>query len=126
MLFRSKNIDHRTDLYSLGVTMFEMITGRLPFPDGEAGYHHVHTQPPEPTQIVADIPDVLNKVILKLMEKKVKDRYQTAREVLNVLKDISDELTMMNPYAYGMQKDTGLGLMDVKKPDGNEEDESEE
>ena len=42
-----KNVDHRTDLYSLGVSVFEMATGTLPFTEGNLPYHHVHTPPPD-------------------------------------------------------------------------------
>lgn len=85
-------IDHRTDLYSLGVTMFEMATGRLPFADGQAAYHHVHTPAPDPRDYVKDIPESLSNLILRLMSKNPDDRYQSAEEVSGELKKIAEEV----------------------------------
>ena len=85
-------IDHRTDLYSLGVTIFEMVTGRLPFPDGQAAYHHVHTKPPEPVELLPGLVTSMNKLILKLMAKNPADRYQSAAEVIEALKLVSNEI----------------------------------
>jgi len=83
-----RNIDHRTDLYSLGVTMFEMVTGKLPFMQGDAAYHHVHTPPPHTREIDPEVPDNLDELIFKLMHKKSDDRFQNARELFAALKDV--------------------------------------
>jgi serine/threonine-protein kinase len=83
-----KDIDFRTDLYSLGVTMFEMATGKLPFATGDASYHHVHTEPPEAISIVQDLPDNLNQVILRCMQKKPDDRFESARDLFEALKTV--------------------------------------
>ncbi len=85
-------IDHRTDLYSLGITVFEMVTGRLPFADGQAAYHHVHTPAPDPGDYVNDIPESLSNLILKLMSKNPDDRCQSAGEVSGELKKIAEEV----------------------------------
>lgn len=87
-----KPIDHRTDIYSLGVTMFEMGTGILPFRDGEAAYHHVHTPPPDPVTVVPDIHPMLSRIILKAMEKEPDKRYQTASELLEDLRKLAKEI----------------------------------
>jgi serine/threonine-protein kinase len=81
-----KNVDHRTDLYSLGVTIFELATGTLPFREGNLPYHHVHTQPPDPRELVPDLPPLIANVIVRCMEKDPANRYQSAREILAELK----------------------------------------
>jgi len=81
-----KNVDHRTDLYSLGVSVFEMATGQLPFTEGNLPYHHVHTPPPDPREIVPDLAPVLAEIILRCMQKDPADRFQNAGEILDTLK----------------------------------------
>lgn len=70
--------DHRSDLYSLGVMFFEMITSHLPFEaDDEIGviYKHIHEKPPRPTSLNKELPEWVDKVLLKCLEKDPKDRY---------------------------------------------------
>lgn len=81
-------VDHRTDIYSFGVTLFEMATGKLPFSRGDIGYHHVHTPPPDPREINKNIPDELARIILKCIAKKPEERYQSAFEIFEELKKI--------------------------------------
>lgn len=82
------NVDHRTDLYSLGVTLFELATGNLPFDSGEIGYHHRHSEVPSPQGLRADLPDALSRLILRLLEKEPDARLQSAGEVLEALFEI--------------------------------------
>jgi serine/threonine-protein kinase len=81
-----RNVDHRTDIYSLGVSIFEMATGTLPFTEGNIPYHHVHTPPPDPRELVPDLPDLLHGLIERCMCKDPNERYQSARDILGELR----------------------------------------
>ena len=84
-----KNVDQRSDLYSLGVSVFEMATGTLPFTEGNLPYHHVHTPPPRPQDLEPDLPDLLAGVIERCLRKDPEERYQSAREILAELRSAS-------------------------------------
>ena len=69
-----EGVDHRADLYALGVTIYELATGTVPFREGDVTYHHRHTPPPDPRTLVAEMPDGLAELILHLMAKDKEDR----------------------------------------------------
>jgi len=77
-----KNVDHRTDIYSLGVAVFEMATGTVPFKEGNIPYHHVHTAPPKVLELRPDLPPAIAAIIERCLEKDPDNRYQSAREIL--------------------------------------------
>ena len=82
------HLDHRSDLYSLGVVLYEMTTGRRPF-DSASAFEllssHVHLPPPPPRQIAPVIPESLNDAILTALAKDPQQRFQTAEEFRQAL-----------------------------------------
>lgn len=86
-------IDCRTDLYSLGVVIYEMVTGALPFEADTAvtiALKHLQEEVVPPKNINSKIPDSLNKLILKAMQKDPNKRYQSAKEMIRDLQKIKD------------------------------------
>ncbi|MBF0240739.1 MAG: serine/threonine-protein kinase PknK, partial [SAR324 cluster bacterium] len=77
----NRAIDHRADLYSLGMTFYEMLTGQLPFQckDAMEWVHcHIARIPRPPHEIHPDIPEGISAILLKLLAKNAEDRYQSA------------------------------------------------
>ncbi|MGN0144544.1 MAG: Stk1 family PASTA domain-containing Ser/Thr kinase [Clostridium sp.] len=86
-------IDCRTDLYSLGVVLYEMVTGTVPFQADSAvtiALKHIQEEVVPPKNLNSRIPDSLNKLILKAMEKEPSKRYQSAKEMIADLQKIKD------------------------------------
>ena len=79
-------MDHRTDIYSLGVTVYETLTGQVPFKEGDIGYQQIHSPPKPPKDLNSEIPEALNKIILKCLAKDPAQRYQSARDIYLELK----------------------------------------
>ena len=80
--------DARSDIYSLGIVMYEMLTGKLPYignSDAEVAVMHMNTQAEPPRSILPEIPEELERICLKAMNSDIDARYQTAAELLDDL-----------------------------------------
>lgn len=92
-------VDGRTDLYALGIMMFELLVGRLPFMPNtphEAISMHMNQEPPRPSQIRPDLPPYVEQIILKALSKSPDHRFQTGREIIEAIQRAGSA-----PYGQG-------------------------
>ncbi len=93
---QGNKVDHRSDLYSLGVTFYHFLSGRPPFRGETAfavAYHQVHTDPPKLNAGRSDLPAVLCDLVLRMMAKNPEARVQTAHDLLQELRSIEKRVS---------------------------------
>jgi PAS domain S-box-containing protein len=109
----NRRVDYRTDIYSLGVILYELFTSQLPFESRDALemiHSHIARQPKPPQQINEGIPTPVSEIILKLLAKNVEDRYQTTHGLLADLKRCQDKWQRkgrIKPFNLGGEDFTG-------------------
>lgn len=85
---QGKRVDHKTDLYSLGATLYHLLAGAPPFQTERVLYQHLFEKPVAPSKLRDDIPALCDKILLKCLEKDPDKRYKDAMAVLNDLKKL--------------------------------------
>ncbi len=106
----NRTLDYRTDLYSLGVTFYEMLTNKLPFEYQDAMklvHAHIAELPQAPHLINNKIPIVLSNIILKLLSKNAEDRYQSAFGLMYDLKKLSESSENLKELQLGTKDFSG-------------------
>jgi len=113
----NRGVDHRTDLYSAGLTLYEMLTGVAAFgatDPVELTHAHIAKTPPPPAALQPGVPEALSLVVMKLLEKGADDRYQSAEGLKADLETCAREwssLRAIPPFALGTQDVTDRFLI---------------
>jgi serine/threonine protein kinase len=115
----SNKIDGRSDVYSLGVMMFQLATGRLPFPGanfGEVLIGHLQLPPPQPRSLSLQIPEAYEAIILKCLQKKQEDRYASMKELKHEIEACMDKLGISKELPHADDSDTEMHPVDARPP----------
>lgn len=114
---RGEQPDPRSDIYSLGVVMYVMLTGKMPY-DGDTAEQvamkHITGHPVPPQELNPDIPEELAAITLKAMNSDINARYQSASELLRDLEDFRKQQAAAN---LGSGSDEDVEILDVITPD---------
>src|SRR2546430_916563 len=114
---QSSKIDGRSDIYSLGCMMFQMATGRLPFPGanfGEVLIGHLQQAPPAQRSLKPETPEAYEAIILKCLEKRQEDRFQSMKELKLAIEAFMDQLGLSRELPKADETDPELQAVESR------------
>jgi serine/threonine-protein kinase len=114
---RGRDVDIRSDIWSLGVVLYEMTVGRMPF-NGESKNDVVaailKTEPPPLAEVSANSPPKLNNIVGRMLSKEPTGRYQTVKELLTDLENVKQELEFAKMLGHPVDQERPEGETDVR------------
>ncbi|MDN5748032.1 MAG: Stk1 family PASTA domain-containing Ser/Thr kinase [Pseudonocardia sp.] len=116
---RGEAVDARSDVYAAGCVLFELLTGEPPFTGDTpvaVAYQHVREDPPRPSELNPEVPQVLDAVVLKALSKNPANRYQSAAEMRSDLVRVRSGQTPMAPTV--MSEDERTAMLAASQPSG--------
>jgi serine/threonine protein kinase len=111
-----KKVDHRADVYSLGCILFQMLTGRVPFPGegfGEVLVRHVREPPPLPSRLNPAVPPAIEKIVLHALAKKPDFRFASMDDFRSALRDPERFSQTLDGQAGTLTPDSGMAAVGV-------------